>query len=87
MNIEITSLDPDSDGAKLAQEFAREREYPKDYKGPKAGKSDNKEWVAVRDYDAFCNVKNGTWTYSDFDCYLYAMCEEHAKKHKASKLL
>ena len=80
MNIEITSLDPDSDGAKLAQEFAREREYPKDYKGPKAGKSDNKEWVAVRDFDAFKYVQDGTWTYSDFDCYLYAMCEEHYNK-------
>ena len=50
------------------------REYPEDYKGPKAGQSDDREWVAVRDYDAFCYVRDGIWSYSDFDCYLYSMC-------------
>ena len=80
MNIEITPMPSDSDGAKLAAEFAKEREYPEDYRGPKAGKSSNEEWIAVRDYDAFKFVSNGTWRYSDFDCYLYAMCEEHYKK-------
>lgn len=56
------------------------RDYPENYKGPKAGKSTNEEWIAVRDYDAFKFVSDGTWTYSDFDCYLYAMCEEFFKK-------
>ena len=54
--------------------------YPEDYKGPKAGKSSYEEWITVRDYDAYCYVANGTWSYSDFDCYLYSKCEEHYKK-------
>lgn len=56
------------------------RDYPENYKGPKAGQSTNEEWVAVRDYDAFKFVSDGTWSYSDFDCYLYSMCEEFFKK-------
>ena len=55
------------------------RKYPESYNGPRAGQSTNDEWVAVRDYDAFCYVRDGTWTYSDFDCYLYSMCEKHRK--------
>ena len=86
MNIEITPMSPDSDGAKLAREFAKERKYPEDYKGPKAGQSEDKEWTKVRDYDAFKYVQDGTWTYSDFDCYLYAMCEEHYKKGEENTL-
>lgn len=80
MNIEISPMEPNSDGAKLAELFAKKRKYPEDYKGPKAGESTHEEWVAVRDYDAFKYIRDGTWTYSDFDCYLYAMCEEHYKK-------
>lgn len=80
MNIEIIPMSPESDSAELAKEFAKERKYPEDYKGPKAGHSEQKEWIAVRDYEAFCYLRDGTWTYSDFDCYLYAMCEEHYKK-------
>ena len=53
------------------------KEYPDDYKGPKAGQSETKEWVDVRDYDAFKYVRDGTWSYSDFDCYLYSMCKKH----------
>jgi hypothetical protein len=53
--------------------------YPDDYTGPKSGQSDNKEWVEVRDYNAFKYVVDGVWSYSDFDCYLYAMCEKHYK--------
>jgi hypothetical protein len=80
MNIETTPMSPDSDGAKLAEKFAKEKEYPEDYKGPKAGKSNHEEWIAVRDYTAFKYVRDGIWSYADFDCYLYAMCEEHYKK-------
>jgi hypothetical protein len=56
------------------------KEYPIDYTGPRAGKSSDKEWIAVRDYQAYKWVADGTWSYSDFDCYLYAMCREHYKK-------
>jgi hypothetical protein len=49
-------------------------DYPDDYKGPKAGQSSNEEWIAVRDYDAYKYVRDGVWSYSDFDCYLYCMC-------------
>lgn len=62
------------------------RQYPEDYKGPKAGQSTNEEWIAVRDYDAYKYVIDGTWSYSDFDCYLYAMCEEHYKKGEKHSL-
>jgi hypothetical protein len=37
------------------------REYPPDYKGAKAGKSTHEEWIAVRDFDAFKFVRDGTW--------------------------
>ena len=30
------------------------RKYPNDYKGPKAGESTRKDYLEVRDYDAFC---------------------------------
>ena len=41
--------------------------YPKDYKGPMSGISERKEWMGVRSIDAFKWIKDGTWTYSDFD--------------------
>ena len=62
------------------------KEYPQDYKGPKAGQSTHKEWIDVRDFDAFKYVRDFTWSYSDFDCYLYAMCEEHHKKGEKQAL-
>ena len=80
MDIEIVPMSPDSDGAELASEFAKMREYPESYTGPKAGQSTHEEWIAVRDFDAFKYVRDSTWSYADFDCYLYAMCEEHYKK-------
>lgn len=57
-----------------------DRKYPQDYTGPKAGKSSDEEWVAVRDFQAFMWVKDGTWSYCDFDCYLYAMCRKYPNK-------
>ena len=72
-------MSSDSDGAKLAKEFAKEKQYPPDYKGPKAGRSSDEEWQRVRDYDAFKFIKDGVWSYSDFDCYLYAMCDKFRK--------
>ena len=59
--------------------FSKMKKYPKDYKGPKAGQSDTKAWIAVRDYDAFKYIQDGTWTYADFDCYLHSMCQHFYK--------
>jgi len=57
--------------------------YPVDYKGPTAGVSSSEEWAAIRDYNAYCWVVDGTWSYSDFDNYLYSKCDKHAKNtHK-----
>ena len=61
-------------------------EYPEGYPGPKAGQSTHEEWIAVRDFDAFKYVRDFTWSYSDFDCYLYAVCEEHYKKGEKQAL-
>jgi len=55
------------------------KEYPENYKGPKAGQSEDVEWIAIRDYQAFKWVADGTWTYSDFDCYFYTLCKHHYK--------
>ena len=61
-------------------------DYPKDYKGPKAGLSDNQEWLEVREFEAYKYMVFGTWKFSDFDCYLYAMCEEHYKRGEKNAL-
>ena len=53
--------------------------YPEDYKGPKAGQSDDKDWLAVREYDAFMYIIYGTWSYSDFDCWLVSRDRHHYK--------
>lgn len=55
-------------------------DYPEDYNGPKAGKSTRKEYLQVRDYQAFKYVRDGIWSYADFDNYLYGMCEDHYEK-------
>jgi hypothetical protein len=49
------------------------KEYPEDYKGPKAGRSSDEEWLAVRWYEAYIYILNGTWTYCDFDCFCVAL--------------
>jgi hypothetical protein len=55
------------------------KEYPKNYNGPKAGQSVDEEWLAVREYDAFMYIIYGTWSYSDFDCWLVARDRNHYK--------
>lgn len=60
------------------------KEYPADYTGPEAGHSSDEEWLAVRDYQAFKWIREGTWTYSDFDCYLVAKCRDYYNKSKDS---
>jgi hypothetical protein len=56
-------------------------DYPKDYKGPKAGVSFNQEWLEVTEYQAFKYMVFGIWKFSDFDCWLGAMmCKKPLKK-------
>lgn len=52
------------------------KSYPEDYVGPKAGKSTDEEWLAVRPIQAMRWIVDGTWTFSDFDCYVHSRCEE-----------
>jgi len=47
-------------------------DYPKDYKGPKAGLSDNQEWLEVTEFQAYKYMVFGIWKFSDFDCWLGA---------------
>jgi len=52
-------------------------DYPKDYKGPKAGVSSNQEWLEVTEYQAFKYVRFEVWSYSDFDCWLSSRTDWH----------
>ena len=61
--------------------------YPKDYRGPMSGISDTKEWMAVRGIDAFRWVQDGTWTYSDFDCWLSSRESSYYKLGEKNALL
>lgn len=56
------------------------RVYPEDYTGPKAGKSTDEEWLAVRPIQAMRWIVDGTWTYSDFDCWLATRDAWHYSK-------
>ena len=56
------------------------KEYPAGYTGPKAGQSSDEEWIVVRDYQVYKWIREGIWTFSDFDCYLVAKCREHYNK-------
>jgi hypothetical protein len=47
--------------------------YPKEYNGPRSGSATAQEWAAVRDYQAYKWIIDGTWAYSDFDNYLYSV--------------
>jgi len=53
--------------------------YPGYYKGPKAGGSSDEEWLAVTEFQAFRFMKDDTWYYSDFDCWLAARDRRHYK--------
>lgn len=61
--------------------------YPPDYKGPQAGRSTLDEWLDVRDYQAYKWIADGTWSYSDFDCWFYSWLlsrQEKANKSTSS---
>lgn len=60
--------------------------YPEDYTGPKAGGSDDKEWLNITEYQAFCWVQDGTWYYSDFDCWLSVRATQHVQLGRDSLL-
>jgi len=51
--------------------------YPGYYRGPKAGGSSDEEWLAVTEFQAFKFMKDGTWFYSDFNCWLAARDKLH----------
>jgi hypothetical protein len=53
--------------------------YPQYYKGPKAGGSEDEEWLAVTEFQAFMYIYDNTWFYSDFDCWLAARDRHHYK--------
>jgi hypothetical protein len=53
--------------------------YPEDYKGPKAGGSSDEEWLAVTEFQAFKFMRDFTWHYSDFNCWLAVRNDWHYK--------
>lgn len=55
--------------------------YPVEYCGPKSGISTQEEWAKIRDFQAYQWIVDGTWTYCDFDNYLYSVIEK-AKKNE-----
>ena len=57
-------------------------DYPEDYNGPISGHSSQEEWVKIRDWQAYKWIINGTWSYSDFDNYLYSMMKMAADQQK-----
>jgi hypothetical protein len=61
------------------------KKYPKEYNGPKAGESEDKEWLDVRWYQAYIYILNGTWTYSDFDCFCAALERSRDTKSENTK--
>ena len=56
------------------------RRYPEGYEGPRSGNATQEEWAAVRDYQAYQWIIDGTWAYSDFDNYLYSVAETTAEQ-------
>lgn len=56
------------------------RAYPENYNGPKAGHSEDKEWLAVSEYQAFKWIRDETWAYSDFDCWLVTRDQSYFEK-------
>ena len=55
----------------------RAKDYPEDYKGPKAGISSREEWQKITEYQAYKHIRFGDWNYSDFDCWLGTRDEWH----------
>lgn len=62
------------------------QDYPKDYKGPKAGLSDNQEWLEVTEFEAYKYMVFGIWKFSDFDCWLGSLKKDHFDKGTENSL-
>ena len=42
------------------------------FPNPRAGRSEDDEWLKLREYDVYKKILNEEWNYSDFDCWLAA---------------
>lgn len=62
------------------------KNYPKDYCGPKAGISSREEWYKITEYQAFKHIKFEDWNYSDFDCWLATRDEWHYTRGEQNAL-
>jgi hypothetical protein len=49
------------------------------FPNPKAGKSDDAEWLKLREFNVYKKILNEEWAYSDFDCWLVARDRHHVK--------
>jgi hypothetical protein len=47
------------------------------FPNPKAGKSDDEEWLKLREFNVYKKILNEEWNYSDFDCWLVARDRHH----------
>jgi hypothetical protein len=49
------------------------------FPNPRAGKSDDAEWLKLREFNVYKKILNEEWAYSDFDCWLAARDRHHVK--------
>jgi len=49
------------------------------FPNPRAGKSDDAEWLKLREFNVYKKILNEEWSYSDFDCWLVARDRHHVK--------
>jgi hypothetical protein len=49
------------------------------FPNPRAGKSDDEEWLKLREFNVYKKILNEEWNYSDFDCWLAARDTYHVK--------
>jgi hypothetical protein len=49
------------------------------FPNPRAGKSDDEEWLKLREFNVYKKILNEEWAYSDFDCWLAARDTHHVK--------
>ena len=49
------------------------------FPNPRAGKSDDAEWLKLREFDVYKKILNEEWNYADFDCWMVARDRHHVK--------
>jgi len=49
------------------------------FPNPRAGRSDDEEWLKLREFNVYKKILNEEWNYSDFDCWLAARDTYHVK--------